>query len=388
MWGKFHQDQRLAHTVGRIPIFIAILLTSNLANAEQDAVWIGMSEPAHGEREGIYRATLDMETGALSQPVLAAAIGMPEFLALNRAGNRLYADCRLANGDGGVAAFEILEGGRGLRFLNSQSTGGGEACHVALDRSGRCLFSAQYGGGSVSAFPLAPDGRIQSHTALVHQSGTGPNRERQEGPHPHWVGTDPANRFLFVPDLGSDQVMVYEIDRSACTLKAHGAGHCSPGSGPRHFVFHPNGRFAYVINELTITVTAFSYDSAAGTLDEIQTIDSLPEKVHKVFSSGSEICIHPSGHFLYAANRGDDSITVFGVNPETGRLTYVEREPIRGSHPRCFNLDPSGKWLLAAGRDSNTISVFRIDAQTGRLVYNEQIVNSPAPICIEMQAMR
>ncbi len=171
-------------------------------------------------------------------------------------------------------------------------------------------------------------------------------------------------------------------------LKGDGAGHCSPGSGPRHFVFHPNGRFAYVINELTITVTAFSYDSAAGTLDEIQTIDSLPEKVHKVFSSGSEICIHPSGHFLYAANRGDDSITVFGVNPETGRLTYVEREPIRGSHPRCFNLDPSGKWLLAAGRNSNTISVFRIDAQTGRLVYNEQIVNSPAPICIEMQAMR
>ena len=210
--------------------------------------------------------------------------------------------------------------------------------------------------------------------------GNGPNRERQEGPHPHWVGTDPANRFLFVPDLGSDQVMVYGIDKARAPLKAHGSGHCSPGSGPRHFVFHPNGRFAYVINELTITVTAFSYDSAAGTLDEIQTIDSLPEKVHKVFSSGSEICIHPSGHFLYAANRGDDSITVFGVNPETGRLTYVEREPIRGSHPHCFNLDPSGKWLLATRHDWNTISVFRINAQLGRLVYNEQIVNSPAPL--------
>jgi 6-phosphogluconolactonase len=378
----------LADTVRRTFIFIAILLTTNFANAEQDAVWIGMSEPAHGEREGIYRATLDTETGALSQPVLAAAIGMPEFLALNPAGNRLYADCRLANGDGGVAAFEILEGGRRLRFLNSQPTGGGEACHVALDRSGHCLFSAQYGGGSVSAFPLASDGRIQRHTALVHQSGTGPDHDRQEGPHPHWVGTDPANRFLFVPDLGSDQVVIYEIDKAACTLKAHAAGHCSPGSGPRHFVFHTNGRFAYVVDELTDAVTAFRYDAAAGTLTEIQSVDSLPDKPRKVYCTGSEIYIHPTGRFLYAANRGDDSITAFAVNSDSGRLTYIETEPIRGSHPRCFNLDPSGKWLLAAGRDSNTISVFRIDPQTGRLHYNEQVVNSPAPICIEMQAAR
>src|SRR4029077_2617283 len=165
-------------------------------------------------------------------------------------------------------------------------------------------------------------------------------------------------------------------------------GHCPPGSGPRHLVFHPNGRFAYVVNEMKITVTAFRYDSTAGTLEEIQTIESLPEKLRKLPSTAAEIYIHPSGRFLYASTRDDDSITLFQVDPETGRLTFIEKEPIRGSHPRSFNLDPTGKWLLAAGRDSNTISVFRIDPKTGRRVFNDQIVNSPSPICIEMQTVR
>ncbi len=150
-------------------------------------------------------------------------------------------------------------------------------------------------------------------------------------------------------------------------------------------MFHPNGRFAYVVNELTITVTAFHFDPAAGTLTEIQTIESLPEKDKKLPSSAAEIYIHPSGTLPLCINRNDDTITTFKVDAESGKLTFVEREPIRGSHPRSFNLDPSGKWLLAAGRDSNTISVFRIDEKTGRLIFNNQVVNSPSPICIEMQ---
>src|SRR6185503_16100672 len=201
-----------------------------------------------------------------------------------------------------------------------------------------------------------------------------PNQKRQEGPHPHFVGTDPENHFLFVPDLGSDQVIIYKLDPERCSLKSHGSGHCPPGSGPRHFVLHPNGRFAYVVNEMGITVTAFRFDPAAGTLTEIQTIESLPEKDKKIPSTAAEIYIHPSGNFLYASMRNDDTITVFAVDPETGKLTFVEREPIRGSHPRSFNLDPSGKWLLAAGRDTNSISVFHIDEKTGRLTYNNTVV--------------
>ena len=259
-------------------ILLWSVLLCDVTLAKPVTVWIGMSTPTHGEREGIYRATLDDESGTLDQPQLAAEIGGPEFLALHPNGKRLYAACRLANGEGGVAAFEISDDKRSLRLLNSEPTGGGGACHVAVDKSGRCLFSAQYGGGSVSVFPLAPDGRILPHSAFVHHSGSGPNHERQEGPHPHWVGTDPANRFLFVPDLGSDRVVIYELDLANGSLKPHGHGSCPAGSGPRHLVFHPNGRFAYVVNELQMTVTAFRYDAKAGTLKEIQTIDSLARK--------------------------------------------------------------------------------------------------------------
>jgi 6-phosphogluconolactonase len=369
-------------------LIVSALLVTSTAQAEQSAVWIGMSEPQHGEAEGIYRATLDTSTGHLTNPMLAAKIGTPEFLAIHPNGKRLYAACRLPNGDGGVAAFEISDDRSSLRFLNSMPTGGGQACHVAVDRSGHCLFSAQYGGGNISAFPLAADGKIEPHSVLIRHTGTGPNHERQEGPHPHFVGTDSGNHYLFVPDLGSDQVIIYELDPEHCSLKPRGAGHTPPGSGPRHLVFHPNGKFAYVVNELAITVTAFRYDPAAGMLTEIQTIESLPEKDKKLPSTAAEIYIHPSGKFLYASTRNDDTITTFAVDRETGKLTFLEREPIRGSHPRSFNLDPNGKWLLACGRDSNTVSVFHIDQKTGRLVFNDQVVNTPSPISIEIQPAR
>jgi 6-phosphogluconolactonase len=366
-------------------LFVATLLLTATADADQSAVWIGMSEPHHGESEGIYRATLDTTTGRLTEPKLAAKIGTPEFLALSPNGKQLYAACRLSNGDGGVAAFEISGDKQSLRFLNAVPTGGGQSCHVAVDRSGHCLFSAQYGGGNISVLPLAADGKIEPHSAVIRHTGSGPNKQRQEGPHPHFVGTDPENRYLFVPDLGSDQIVIYKLNAEKCSLTPHGAGHTPPGSGPRHLVFHPNGRFAYVVNELGVSVTAFRFDPAAGTLSEIQTIASLPEKDKKLPSTGAELYIHPSGKFLYASTRNDDTITTFAVDPISGKLTFVEREPIRGSHPRSFNLDPGGKWLLAAGRDSNTIAIFRIDQKTGRLIFNDQVVNSPSPICIEIQ---
>jgi 6-phosphogluconolactonase len=382
------ERSQLRKTIMRITNFVVLaLLLSGTAHAEQATVWIGMTSPTNGEREGIYRATLDEQTGALDRPVLAAEVRNPEFLALDPSGKRLYAACQLPNGSGGVAAFEISDDTRSLRFLNAEPTGGGQACHVATDRSGRCLFSAQYGGGSVSAFPLAPDGRILPRSELVHQSGSGPNHVRQEGPHPHWVGTDAANRFLFVPNLGSDEVVIYELDHAHCKLKPHGAGHCPPGSGPRHLVLHQNGRFAYVVNEMKVTVTAFRYDPAAGSLTAMQTVDLLPGKPASEKNTAAEICIHPSGRFLYASTRGDDSVTALRVDPDTGRLSFVQTEPIRGSHPRSFNLDPLGKWLLAAGRDSNTIAAFRIDPQTGGLAYRGHIVNSPAPMCIVTQAV-
>jgi 6-phosphogluconolactonase len=366
-------------------VLLWVVLLNHTALAEKIPVWVGMSAPQHGEHEGIYRTTLDTTTGAIEQPALVAEIKSPGFLVVRADGKRLYSACNLPDGSGGAAAFEITDDGRTLRLLNTESTGDGEPAHVALDKTGRLLFTAQYGGGTVTSFPLAPDGRIQPRAAYEHHAGSGPNRQRQEGPHPHWVGTDPKNKFLFVPDLGTDRVVIYQIDAATGALKPHGSGQCPAGSGPRHLVFHPNGKFAYVVNELQESVTAFQYDPATGSLKAFQTIDSLPKELREVQSTGAEIYIHPSGRFLYASNRGHDSITVFTIDRDNGRLSFIEREPIRGSHPRSFNIDPTGKWLLAAGRDSNTIAVFKIDPNTGGLIYAGHTVNSPSPICIEFQ---
>jgi 6-phosphogluconolactonase len=365
-------------------LFLTVQVMSNLAEAET-TVWIGMGETARGARQGIYRATLNDETGAISSPALAAEIGAPEFLALHPNGKQLYAACKLDDGQPGVAAFEISDDKQSLRLLNNQPIGDGRACHLATDRSGRNLFTAQYGTGTVAAFPLDAEGKIQPRSALARHSGSGPNKQRQEGPHAHWVGTDPGNRLLFVPDLGIDQVVIYEMDLNAGTIKPHGHGRCPPGSGPRHMAFHPNGRFAYVLNELAISVTVFAYDAKSGTLTAIETVDSLPPELRDRQSTGAELCIHPSGEFLYGSSRGHDSVTTFRIDPASGRLTLIEREPIRGAHPRNVNLDPSGKWLLAAGRDSNTIAVFGVDQKSGGLVFSGNVVNSPGPICVEFQ---
>ena len=179
--------------------------------------------------------------------------------------------------------------------------------------------------------------------------------------------------------------MIYRMDLEAGRIERHGEGVCPPGSGPRHMKFDRNGKFAYVLGEIQLSVTAFRYDATAGTLTPFQTISTLPEELREVPSSGSEIRIHPSGRFLYAANRGHDTIAAFRIDQKSGRLTFIEREAVRGAWPRNFNIDPTGKWLLAAGGKSNTISVFRIDSENGGLVFTGRVVNCPTPICVEFQ---
>jgi 6-phosphogluconolactonase len=363
--------------------FLGLFITGAAVAAEHATVWIGTSTSPGGSR-GIYRATLDPESGALTQPALAAEIVSPGFLVVRPDGQRLYSLCALENGEGGVAAFDVADG-QSLRKLNTQSIGDGGAAHVALDHTGRCLFTAQYGNGSVATFPIASDGTIRPRSDLERHEGSGPNRARQEKAHPHQVIVDPTNRFLCVPDLGIDQVVIYKIDLDRGQLERHGSAACPPGSGPRHMRFHPNVKFAFVITELGLTVVAFRYDAQAGKLELIGESVALPDEMREVSNTASEIQIHPSGKFLYAALRGHDSIAAFAVDPDTGKLTFIEHEAVRGSHPRHFNLDPTGKWLLAAGRDSNTIAVFRIDQQTGGLVFTGNSVYCPSPQCVQFQ---
>ena len=345
---------------------------------DQATVWFGTGGI------GIYRATIDLESGKLSEAELAAEIQSPGFLTLNSAGTRLYSLGQLSGTEDNVAVFEIGPD-RSLSVLGSVNTGGGKATHLALSRDEGTLLLAHYGGGSVAALPVDAKGKLLGPTSTIQHSGSSIDPARQAQPHPHWIGPTPDNKFVFVPDLGTDEVVIYRFDPSGHTLRRHGAGKVPPGSGPRHLKFHPNNQWVYVLNEMGLTVTALRYDAELGSLEPFQTVVAIPEADTKTPTSGSEIRMHPSGKFVYAGLRGEDLIAVFAVDQQTGMLTFVEREPIRGSWPRNFGVDPTGKWLLAAGAESSTVAVFRIDQETGRLYFTRQVISVPGSICVEFQ---
>ncbi len=357
-------------------VFSIILVFTFPAQAETMTLWLGTGSK---DAKGIYQAQFDTDKGTLSTPSLATEVEGPGWVSLNSKGDRLYAVCKID--EPSVAAYAI-NGDNSLTFLNSQPIGDGGAAHVSIDNEDRILFTAQYGGGSTASYALNEDGTIGKQTALIEHTGTGPNQERQTAPHPHWTGVSPDNRFLFVPDLGSDKVMIYKINHDALSIEPHGFGQGVAGGGPRHMKFSPDGSKIYLLNELLLSVTAFDYNAEAGTMEAIQTIENVPQKLLEVPSKASEIRVHPSGKFVYAANRGHDTITVFSVDDATGKLTFVEREAIRGSFPRNFNLDPSGRWLIAAGRHSNTLAVFEVNQETGGLRFTGEIKNCPDTICI------
>jgi 6-phosphogluconolactonase len=354
--------------------------------AEQVDVWFGTSTPRNGPSKGIYHASFDTETGKLSRSKLVAEIAGPGFLAKHPNGQMLYA---VASDDGkpSVVAYRIAGTGEQAELIKDSSVeiGDGGAAHVSVSRDGSVVLSAQYGGGSTACFKLDESGSLIERTDLQqHPAGSGVVAKRQEKAHAHWSGTSPDDRFAFVPDLGMDKVVIYRLDREAGKLTPHGYGICPPGGGPRHMKFHPNGKTAYVLNELALSVTVFDYDAEAGTMTPVQTIETLPESIKdkERFNSASEIRVHPSGKFVYSANRGNDTITVFKVDPATGKLTLVEIEPIHGAWPRNFNLDPSGRWLLAAGKNTNSVTIFEIDQETGELLFTLDSVYVPQSICV------
>ena len=366
-------------TLQVLPLCLLLLTTPPLL-AEQAVIWIGTSTSKSDAEFGIFRTTLDLENGKLSTPKAVAEVRSPGFLNVRADTGRVYSVCSLEDG-GGVAGFQISKDGKSLRPLGTQTIGNGGAAHISTDNTGRLLFTAQYGAGSVAVFPISENGEIQPRSDLKKQSGSGPNQQRQKGPHPHWTGVSPDNQYLFVPDLGADKIFIYRIDHDNKSITPHGFGTSPPGAGPRHMKFHQNGKIIYVLNELDLSITV--YDYTPGKMVAKQTISTLPKELRERPNKASEIRIHPSGKFVYASNRGHDSIAVFSVDEETGKLTFVEREPIRGSWPRNFNIDPSGKWLVAAGRHSNTLTVFSIDQSNGRLVFTGNSVNCPSPICVE-----
>ncbi len=331
--------------------------------------------------KGIYRSTLDLDTGQLSEPVLAAEAKNPSFLEIHLSGKFIYAVSE-SGGAGSVSAYAINDDGS-LKLLNQQSSGGSGPCHVNIDHAGKNALVTNYGSGSASVIPILPDGKLAEPTGFVQHTGSGPNSKRQQGPHAHSINVSPDDRFAFVADLGIDKIMIYKLDVEKGTIVANDPPFVKlkPGAGPRHFAFAPNGGYAYVINELDCTVTAFSYESKSGALTEIQTVPTLPDAFNGS-STCAEVRVHPSGRFLYGSNRGHDSIAVYRINRRKGTLTFVEHENADIKTPRNFNIDPTGKFCLVANQGSDSVAVFRIDPKTGALEPTGNKISVGRPVCI------
>lgn len=341
-----------------------------------------------GASEGIYVSELDLATGQLSEPRLAAKAVNPSFVAIHPDGQHLYAvgeiDDFKGKKTGGVSAFSIDELSGQLSLINQQSSQGAGPCHLVVDGSGKCVLVANYGGGSAACLPIEDDGSLLEAATFIQHEGSSVNPQRQAGPHAHSINVDAENRFAVVADLGLDKVLVYRLDARGGKLTPNDPPSVSvpAGGGPRHFVFHASGKFAYTNNEITSSVTAFTYDAENGVLKEIQTTSSLPASYKEEGNSTAEVRVHPNGRFLYVSNRGHNSIAIFAIDPSTGKLTPLGHESTRGEVPRNFNLDPSGQYLLAANQNTDNVVVFRVDSKTGLLEPTGSEIEVGTPVCI------
>ena len=318
------------------------------------------------ESKGIYVLRFHPSTGSLTEPVLAAETPNPTFLTVHPNGKFVFA---VDEGDrGSVRSYAIESGDGRLRALDQVPTQGGGPCYVSLDRAGHTLFAANYNTGSIAAFPVKEDGRLGDASAFVQHRGSGADPARQAGPHAHWIEPSPDNRFVLACDLGLDQILVYRFDANKGTLTPNAPPFLkmTSGSGPRHAAFTPDGRFVYLASEMASTVTAMAYDAKAGALRQLQIVSMLPAGFHGE-NTAAEIAVDAAGRFVYASNRGHDSIAVFSIDHATGKLTPVDRTPTQGREPRNFRIDPTGRYLFAANQNSGDVVVFHVDAKSGRL---------------------
>jgi len=336
--------------------------------------------------KGIFSYTLEPSSGRLSYQSEINDIVNPSFLAIDSQHRTLYAVDENSTWEAClVHAYRIDPKTGNLRTINQQLSQGSSPCYVTVDQTNKFAAVANYGSGSVSLLPIGENGRLLPASDSQQHSGSGANPERQEGPHAHCAVFDPTNRFLFVVDLGIDKIMSYRLDIERKRLIPNEIHYLEllPGSGPRHLTFHANGRFAYVINELDSTITALSYDAVKGAFAIMHTVSTLPAEFQGQ-SHCAEICISPSGKFLYGSNRGHDSLAIFAIDEQTGRLTAVSHQTTHGKNPRNFTIDPSGVFLLVANQDSNNIITFRINHDTGHLDFAQEKIGVSKPVCLKM----
>jgi len=341
-----------------------------------------------GKSEGIYLYRLDLASGKLKHEATTKGVKDPSFIALGPGRRNLYAVNEVEDfggkKSGALSSFAVDQSTGKLRLLNQQPSLGGAPCYVDVDRGGRFVLVANYSGGNVAVLPIRSDGSLGEATDVKQYVGSSINVERQEGPHAHCIVLDPANRFAYGCDLGTDKVMIYRFDaRKGKLIPASTPWvQLKPGAGPRHITFHPGSKYAYVINELHATVTAFAHDRDRGSLKEVQTVPTLPADFSGENTS-ADIHVSPDGRFLYCSNRGHDSIAAFQIVPGSGKLTFVAHESSGGKAPRNFAIDPTGAFLLVANQKSDNIVTYRRDIKTGRLTATGHIAEVPSPVCLK-----
>jgi 6-phosphogluconolactonase len=358
--------------------FVTAGAVAQLAGAEKEGlVYVGTY--TRGGSKGIYSYRFNPATGKLTEVGLAAETDNPSFIYVTPNNQRLYA---VGEGrEGIVTAFNIDRASGKLKQINQQPTGGNGPCHLNADPSGKLMVVAQYGSGSTAAFPIKADGSLGERSALVQHKGSSADPKRQSGPHAHSANFSKNGKYVVVADLGLDQHIVYAVDAAKGTLTEHSVTKVKPGSGPRHMSFHPNYKFAYADYEMTGEVGAYQWDEASGKLTQFQTISTLPAD-YKGEKSCAEILVHPTGKFVYASNRGHDSIAMFSTAAD-GKLTFLGTTPTEGKTPRNFRIDPSGAWLIAANQDGGNMVVFKIDKTTGKLTSTGEQVKVPFPVSIK-----
>ncbi|WP_068775173.1 lactonase family protein [Paenibacillus sp. FJAT-26967] len=351
-----------------------------------DKHFIMIGSYAEADGPGVYTAQLNEGTGELTLLDQVSGLKNPTFLDVDTKSLRVYAISEAAADDGGkrgeAVCLTVDPANGKLSSYSRAATVSAPTCHIQRDRSGKFLVVSSYHGGLIGLVALNEDGTIGELLDVEQHEGTGPNPERQDQPHPHSALFSPDNRFVFIPDLGLDRIVAYAVDPKNKVLELSGETKLHPGAGPRHMVFHPSGKFAYVINEIDSSLTAFAYESESGQLNPIQTLSTLP-MTYEGDNICAEVTVSEDGNYLYGSNRGHDSIVVCKIDNGSGKLSVIEHVSTEGRHPRHFTLTPGGRYLIAANRDTDNVVTYRVDSGSGRLEFTGYTLSVSKPVCVK-----